>query len=80
MGKFSLKNRKIFLKNLSTCAAIFQEKLTTVSGKFYDFLKKICRFSIENLTVFTGKSKSSNVPVKTVTFWSKFFRFSYKTR
>ncbi len=35
------------------------------------FLKKIYRFLHENVTVFTGKSKRSNVPVKTVRFLCK---------
>ncbi len=37
---------------------------------FY-FFKKICRFLYENLMIFTGKSKSSNVPVKTIRFFYK---------
>ncbi len=45
--------------------------MTNVSGKFYDFLKKVCRFSHENLTVFTVKSKSLNVPVKAIKFFYK---------
>ncbi len=57
IGRFSLKNRKIFLKPLSAIPAICQEKLTTFSGRFYDFLLKINRFLDKNLRVFTGKSE-----------------------
>ncbi len=47
--------------------------------RFCDFFKKICRLLHENLTVFIGKCKSSNVPVKTVRYFYKncqiFFKF-----
>ncbi len=66
-----LKKRIIFLKQLSAFPAISQGKSTTFSGKFYDLFKKICRFLHENLTGFIGKSKSWNVPVKTVRFFCK---------
>ncbi len=39
--------------------------------RFYDIVKEICWFLHENLTVFTGKSKSSEVPKKIITFSSK---------
>ncbi len=39
--------------------------------KFYDFLKKISRFSEENLKVFTGTFNDLDFPVKTVKFSCK---------
>ncbi len=48
-------------------------------------LKKICQFLHENLKVLTGKSKSSNIPAKTVRFFYKnvkmfhVFAFAYFT-
>ncbi len=44
------------MKILSTFPENSQEKLTTFYGKFYNFLKKICRFLQENVTGFTVKS------------------------
>ncbi len=32
-----------------------QKKFSTFSGKFYVFLKKICQFIQEKVTVFMGK-------------------------
>ncbi len=56
IGRFSLKNRKLtwkscllFLKNWRKSWRLFRENFTI-------FLKKMCRFLKENLTVFTGIS------------------------
>ncbi len=69
-----------------------QQKLTTFSGQFYDFYKKICRFLQEKLTVFTGKCKDflqknltvftgtfDDLPVKTVEFSRKNRPIFFKT-
>ncbi len=48
-----------------------QEKFSTFSGKFYIFLKKVCQFIQENLTVFIEKYDDfwqKNLPVFTETF------------
>ncbi len=40
-----------------------REKFSTFSGKFYNFLKKICRFIQENLTVFARKCEKIFVEI-----------------
>ncbi len=74
IARFFYKNYHIFpykladfiLKNVK-----FSWKRWKLFQRFYNFLKKICRFLHENVTVFTGKSNSSNVPVKSVRFFYK---------
>ncbi len=49
----------------------FSSKNWKLSLQYYDIFKKICQFKKKNLTVFIGKSKSLNVPVKIVKFSCK---------
>ncbi len=81
--QFSYKNCKIFLKKLSTFAVIFLKKFTTSSlRKILRFLKKICRFSHENLTVFTRTKTTQWTEVLSVSsFWRNLAKmFHYAAR
>ncbi len=77
IGRFSVKNRKIFVKKLLISSGKSQTKVTAVSGKFYNFLKKICRFLHENVVVFTRKFDDFCRRICSVVFCTGNVRFVY---
>ncbi len=77
------KSPGVFISGPSWKCPEFSEKMVRKNWQLFQknfTIKKIWRFLHENLTVFTGKSTSSNVPVKTIRFFfTKIVRFSCKS-
>ncbi len=53
----------IYASHCDFTCKIFLKKLKTFL-QFCEFFKNMCQFLHKNLTIFAGKSKSSNVPIK----------------